>query len=1118
MANTSPSGMPVVHGGIELVSVKHLPDRLSGIFDFHFFNAIQSKCFNSVYQNDDNFVLSAPTGSGKTAIFELAICRLFSKQYPPSGQAGFKVVYQAPTKALCSERQKDWQKKFSYLGLRCEELTGDSDPSKLHHVENADIIVTTPEKWDSITRKWKDRKKTMDSIRLFLIDEVHILKEDRGASLEAIVSRMKFVGSAVRFIALSATVPNAEDIATWLGKNPTQQSLPALKEVFDDDLRPVRLQKHVYGCASDCNDFQFEGILNQRLPDVIQTHSKRKPIMIFCSTRKSSEETANTLVSWWQNLPVQGQCWPGITLPVNVGEQALRSFMKCGVAYHHAGLELKDRVEVEKLYLAEGGISVICCTSTLAVGVNLPCHFIVIKNTVSWSNTDMTLREYSDLDLMQMLGRAGRPQFDSDAVAVIMTRQEKVSRYEQMNAEVGLGTIYDVETAQTWLKGTFLFVRLRANPQHYKLQGDTPNLSLQQRALQICQEGLNELQTYRAIQSGRIRPTEIGEAMARHFVSFGTLKKIVGLPPRAKISEILSAIAQASEFDQIRFRGAEKAMLKDINSSPMTKYPIKVDLSQAAQKVSLIIQSELGGNEVPNEERFRSLQKQYRIDANYIFKHVHRVARCIVDCEIALQDSVAARNALELARSLHARIWDDSPRQMSQVEGIGPVSVRRLVGSDIRTMEDFENADPHRVNMILSKNPPFAQKMISRLQREFPKLRVELKKMGQPEHRRDQSGVFMNIKADVGFVNEAPPGNYRRKPVQVWMMAETSDGQIAHVYRTSGQKLGRGQEVLFVAHLTSPHQMINCYVACDNLVGTFRSASLNPRVPQSILDEGNKAKQPLQEVGPGSLKRNAPGSARSQNATGSAKKRLVSEEFEDFDIPDEDMADAADAMADFVDIDEVSGTSPIRSRNQVAVKGKQRAPAQLQPKPEVPQWSPVRLPNGNWECHHPCKDKTSCRHLCCREGATKKPKPRNSESQEPNPNKMTAYLEETTMNVPNTFLSPHKKGQGFFVSDSSSPVKADDVPTVDLSSDPAGSQRPSTPTLAANALAPSASHDESREHEREVDQDGPKERVDEDAGGEDAGAEAALEEAEEEEKDELAAWLKSAFGDYVELV
>jgi ATP-dependent DNA helicase HFM1/MER3 len=76
-----------------------------------------------------------------------------------------------------------------------------------------------------------------------------------------------------------------------------------------------------------------------------------------------------------------------------------------GVAFHHAGLDLHDRQVVESGFL-NGNINVICCTSTLAVGVNLPCHLVIIKNTVAWQ--DDGLKEYADLELMQMLGRAGR--------------------------------------------------------------------------------------------------------------------------------------------------------------------------------------------------------------------------------------------------------------------------------------------------------------------------------------------------------------------------------------------------------------------------------------------------------------------------------------------------------------------------------------------------------------------------------------------------------------------------------------------------------------------------------------------------------------------------------------
>jgi ATP-dependent DNA helicase HFM1/MER3 len=79
--------------------------------------------------------------------------------------------------------------------------------------------------------------------------------------------------------------------------------------------------------------------------------------------------------------------------------------MACGVAIHHAGLSMTDRNTVEKSF-RESAISVICCTSTLAVGVNLPCHLVIIKNTLCWAGDGP--KEYSEMDITQMMGRAGR--------------------------------------------------------------------------------------------------------------------------------------------------------------------------------------------------------------------------------------------------------------------------------------------------------------------------------------------------------------------------------------------------------------------------------------------------------------------------------------------------------------------------------------------------------------------------------------------------------------------------------------------------------------------------------------------------------------------------------------
>jgi ATP-dependent DNA helicase HFM1/MER3 len=257
-------GPPIVQG-IQLVPVHTFPDRFQTVFPFAVFNAVQSACFESIYESHDNCVFSSPTGSGKTVLFEIAICRMLRSWQPGT----FKIIYMAPTKSLCSERTRDWKNKFEPLNLRCEEMTGDSDIHSLHHVQRADIIVTTPEKWDSMTRKWKDHSSLACLIKLLLIDEIHILNKDRGAALEVVVSRMKSMGSGIRFIALSATVPNSQDIAAWLGRNCDLPDIPATHKRFGEEFRPVQLERHVCGYQSNANAFGLDAMLTRKQVELV---------------------------------------------------------------------------------------------------------------------------------------------------------------------------------------------------------------------------------------------------------------------------------------------------------------------------------------------------------------------------------------------------------------------------------------------------------------------------------------------------------------------------------------------------------------------------------------------------------------------------------------------------------------------------------------------------------------------------------------------------------------------------------------------------------------------------------------------------------------------------------
>ena len=241
----------------------------------------------------------------------------------------------------------------------------------------------------------------------------------------------------------------------------------------------------------------------------------------------------------------------------------------------------------------------------------------------------------------------------------------------------------------------------------------------------------------------------------------------------------------------MRFRSSEKPLYKALNANSLIKYPIKVDIAMAAQKRSLIMQAELGGVEYPSDEASRKHKVQYQQDRSVIFANVHRLIRCVVDCRLSLRDGPATRHALELGRSLGARAWENSPLQLQQVPGVGPVTVRKLLQAGINSIDTLETAEPSRINLVLGKNPGFGERMISSL-KKFPKPRVSVRMTGKV--RCDMRSSFRSAESaqeakagrlpvvkfcvELGFLNEETPKEFNRKAVFMCFLAERSDGYL----------------------------------------------------------------------------------------------------------------------------------------------------------------------------------------------------------------------------------------------------------------------------------------------------------------------------------------------------
>lgn len=161
----------------------------------------------------------------------------------------------------------------------------------------------------------------------------------------------------MRMVAVSATLPNIGEIASFLGAHEAY--------VFDQSYRPVPLTTHVLGMGfvgnSGKGQFQFWQNLDKEVANIVHKFSKKRPSIVFCHSKADTERVADMLAS---NCSEKNKNNHEMASKTRLHK--LQRALLAGMAYHHAGLEVDDRKLVEFSFSA-GKISVLCATSTLAV-------------------------------------------------------------------------------------------------------------------------------------------------------------------------------------------------------------------------------------------------------------------------------------------------------------------------------------------------------------------------------------------------------------------------------------------------------------------------------------------------------------------------------------------------------------------------------------------------------------------------------------------------------------------------------------------------------------------------------------------------------------------------------
>ncbi|XP_062366763.1 U5 small nuclear ribonucleoprotein 200 kDa helicase isoform X1 [Cinclus cinclus] len=676
-----PALKPKAFGADEqLVSVEKLPKYAQAGFEgFKTLNRIQSKLFRAALESDENLLLCAPTGAGKTNVALMCMLREIGKHINMDGTINveeFKIIYIAPMRSLVQEMVGSFGKRLATYGITVAELTGDHQLCK-EEISATQIIVCTPEKWDIITRKGGERTYTQ-LVRLVILDEIHLLHDDRGPVLESLVARairnIEMTQEDVRLVGLSATLPNYEDVATFLRVDPAKGLF-----YFDNSFRPVPLEQTYVGITEKKAIKRFQ-IMNEIVYEKIMEHAGKNQVLVFVHSRKETGKTARAIRDMCLEKDTLGLFLREGSASTEVlrteAEQCknleLKDLLPYGFAIHHAGMTRVDRTLVEDLF-ADKHIQVLVSTATLAWGVNLPAHTVIIKGTQVYSPEKGRWTELGALDILQMLGRAGRPQYDTKGEGILITSHGELQYYlsllnqqlpiesqmvaklpDMLNAEAVLGNVQNAKDAVNWLGYTYLYIRMLRSPTLYGISHDDLKADplLEQRRLDLVHTAALMLDKNNLVKydkkTGNFQVTELGRIASHYYITNETVQTYNQLlKPTLSEIELFRVFSLSSEFRNITVREEEKLELQKLLER--VPIPVKESIEEPSAKINVLLQAFISQLKL---EGFALMA-----DMVYVTQSAGRLMRAIFEIVLNRGWAQLTDKTLNLCKMIDKRMW-----------------------------------------------------------------------------------------------------------------------------------------------------------------------------------------------------------------------------------------------------------------------------------------------------------------------------------------------------------------------------------------------------------------------------------------------------------------------------
>uniref|UniRef100_A0A8C1SEP9 U5 small nuclear ribonucleoprotein 200 kDa helicase n=1 Tax=Cyprinus carpio TaxID=7962 RepID=A0A8C1SEP9_CYPCA len=760
--------------------------------NFPFFNPIQTQVFNALYNSDDNVFVGAPTGSGKTICAEFAILRMLLHN------SEGRCVYITPMEALAEQVFIDWHQKFQEtLNKKVVLLTGETS-TDLKLLGKGDIIVSTPDKWDILSRRWKQRKN-VQNVSLFIVDEIHLIGGDNGPVLEVICSRMRYISSQIerpiRIVALSSSLSNAKDVAHWLGCSTTATFN------FHPNVRPVPLELHIQ-----------VGLKRQTRLTAID-------ILTFCAAdvvpQRFLHSTEKDLAPFMENL----------------SDVTLKETLSNGVGYLHEGLSPTERRIVEHLFTS-GAIQVMVASRSLCWGTNISAHLVIVMDTQYYNGKIHAYVDYPIYDVLQMVGKANRPLQDDEGRCVIMCQGSKKDFFKKFlyeplpveshldhclhdhfNAEIVTKTVENKQDAVDYMTWTFLYRRMTQNPNYYNLQGMS-HRHLSDHLSELVENTLQDLEQSKCISiedEMDVAPLNLGMIAAYYYINYTTIELFsMSLNAKTKVRGLIEIISNAAEYKNIPIRHHEDTLLRQLAQ----KVPHKLNnpkFNDPHVKTNLLLQAHLSRMQ---------LSAELQSDTEEILSKAVRLIQACVDVLSSNGWLSPALAAMELAQMVTQAMWSKDS-YLKQLPHFTSEHIKRCTDKGVESIFDImEMEDEDRTGLLQLTDVQMAD--VARFCNRYPNIELSYE-VADKDNIKSGSPVVVQVQLEREEEVTGPviAPLFPQKREEGWwvVIGDPKSNSLISIKRLTLQQKAK-VKLDFVAPIVGVHNytlyfMSDAYMGCD---------------------------------------------------------------------------------------------------------------------------------------------------------------------------------------------------------------------------------------------------------------------------------------------------------------